>query len=142
MVALANSGQGLADAGSHSKVGESSDRGDEECGGVHETVSVRGALGRDEEEDGEASHDEEDDPEVGVTPLGGHNGVLKVRGNRRDADIGLLESVKDAVVVERVHFCGLLEVVETSVSRVRREERNECLLYSWKGKEQLRRRLR
>ncbi|GAC95522.1 hypothetical protein PHSY_003098 [Pseudozyma hubeiensis SY62] len=102
-VTFANVGQSLADAGSHGKVRESSDSSDEEGGGVHETVSVRSALGRDEEEDGEAGHDEEDGPKVGVTPLSRDDGVLEVRRNGRDADIGLLESVKDAVVVERVH---------------------------------------
>ncbi|KAI3487631.1 hypothetical protein L1887_48412 [Cichorium endivia] len=94
---LANGGESLADAGGHGKVGESGDSGDEEGGGVHQTVAVGSALGRDEEEYGEAGHDEEDSPEVGVTPLGGHDGVLEVRGDGGDGDIGLLEGVKDAV---------------------------------------------
>lgn len=103
MVTLANSGVSLTDASSHSKVGESGNSSDEESGGVHKTVSVRSALGRDEEENREAGHDEEDGPEVGVTPLSGNDGVLKVRRDGGDANIGLLQGVKDAVVVERVH---------------------------------------
>lgn len=103
-MALSDRDDGLSNACSHGKVRDSSDDGDEESGGVHETVTVGSALGRDEEENGEAGHDEGDGPEVGVTPLGGGDGVLKVRGNGRDADIGLLEGVEDAVVVERVHL--------------------------------------
>lgn len=104
VVTLANSGVSLSDASSHGKVRERGNSSDEESSGVHKTVSVRGALGRDEEENGEASHDEEDGPEVSVTPLSGDDGVLKVRRDGRDSNIGLLEGVKDAVVVERVHF--------------------------------------
>lgn len=100
----ANSGEGLANTGSHGKVRESSDSSDEEGGSVHETVSVRSALGRDEEKDRGAGHDEENGPEVSVTILGGFDGVVKMRGNGRDADVGLLEGVEDVVVVERVHL--------------------------------------
>lgn len=101
---LTDGGQGLADTRGHGKVRDGGDSSDEESGGVHQTVSVRSTLGRDEEENGEASHDEEDGPEVGVTPLGGLDGVLEVRRDGRDSDIGCLESVKNAVVVERVHL--------------------------------------
>ena len=103
MASLSNPGERLANTGSHGKVGYGSDSGDEKGGGVHETVSVRSALGRDEEEDRKGGHDEEDDPEIGVSPLGGEDGVFKVRRDGRDAHVGLLESVQDAIVVERVH---------------------------------------
>ncbi len=80
MVTLADDSQSLADTGSHGKVRDGGDSSDEEGGGVHETVSVGSTLGRDEEENGEAGHDEEDGPEVGVTILGRLDGVLEVRG--------------------------------------------------------------
>lgn len=66
----ANGAERLTDTGSHGKVGERSNGSDEERGGVHEAVTVRGALGRNEEEQREARHDEKDDPEVRVAPLG------------------------------------------------------------------------
>ena len=125
-MALTNGGEGLADAGGHSKVGEGGDGRDEERGSVHETVSVRGALGRDEEEDGEASHDEEDGPEVGVAPLGGDDGVLEVRRDGGNADIGLLERVEDAVVVERVHGWFFFAAMQQGGARERERCTSAC----------------
>lgn len=76
VVLVARGSQGLSDASGHSKVRGSGDGGDEKGGGVHETVSVAGALRRDEEENREDSHNDKHAPEVGVAILSGLNGVL------------------------------------------------------------------